>query len=399
LSLPNLPTEYVQLESRLQAILSSGAQYTSPEVGNDRQSVQMIDLDSDGENEVVAFFMMSRGVFRAYIFEYGIDGYFEAGFVEVQARRLYSASFPTYTADGQRAIALSWTYDETVNRGLTVDALRNGKTVSLLQTQHISHLFSDVDGNGVQELFTVTVDDVTGALRQRSFVMSGAGFEQVGESRMSASARSVMAMQTGVSISGEKLLFIDSLAHGGGYVTDVISVESDTENLSLSLDTFRQAAVFTCDIDGDGALDVPAHSAIAGKISWYTYSASAGFTQSGLTYHNAQDRFFLRWPEKWGDSVEIDRTVSGNTVFITFFVQASSADAEVRNALLTLYVFGGEDRRQDLQSYSGVQVLKAAGSSIYAYSLMPNDYPEFTVADSEVISAFEIIETNPGVEE
>ena len=62
LSLPNLPTEYVQLESRLQAILNSGAQYTSPEVGNDRQSVQMIDLDSDGENEVVE--VLQKGYIR-----------------------------------------------------------------------------------------------------------------------------------------------------------------------------------------------------------------------------------------------------------------------------------------------------------------------------------------------
>ena len=55
-ALPKLSGEYESLESQIDALLSSGAEYAAPTSGSNLQSVQMIDLDGDGEEEAVAFF-------------------------------------------------------------------------------------------------------------------------------------------------------------------------------------------------------------------------------------------------------------------------------------------------------------------------------------------------------
>ena len=56
LSLPRLPEEYVGLQKLYDEILAEGAAYVSAKSGANRQSVQLADFDSDGENEVVSFF-------------------------------------------------------------------------------------------------------------------------------------------------------------------------------------------------------------------------------------------------------------------------------------------------------------------------------------------------------
>ena len=55
-ALPELPDRYTELNSQLSVTLSEGAEYAAPTSGTNVQPVQMVDLDSDGTEEAVAFF-------------------------------------------------------------------------------------------------------------------------------------------------------------------------------------------------------------------------------------------------------------------------------------------------------------------------------------------------------
>ncbi len=55
-SLPTLPAKYTELNTQLNEILESGAEYAAPTSGANIQSVQLVDLDGDGREEAVAFF-------------------------------------------------------------------------------------------------------------------------------------------------------------------------------------------------------------------------------------------------------------------------------------------------------------------------------------------------------
>ena len=58
-SLPQLPEEYTELNSSLNQLLESGAEYAAPVSGSNIQPVQLEDLDGDGEEEALAFFRNS----------------------------------------------------------------------------------------------------------------------------------------------------------------------------------------------------------------------------------------------------------------------------------------------------------------------------------------------------
>ena len=54
-SLPQLPEEYTELNSSLNQLLESGAEYAAPVSGSNIQPVQLEDLDGDGEEEALAY--------------------------------------------------------------------------------------------------------------------------------------------------------------------------------------------------------------------------------------------------------------------------------------------------------------------------------------------------------
>ena len=58
-TLPRMAEEYTGLTKELDDLIAQGYEYASPTGGRNIQSVQMADLDGDGQQEALAFFRMS----------------------------------------------------------------------------------------------------------------------------------------------------------------------------------------------------------------------------------------------------------------------------------------------------------------------------------------------------
>ena len=54
--LPKSSEVYVQLQQKINEIQSGGAEFSAPLGGYNRQAIQLYDIDSDGDEEAVAFF-------------------------------------------------------------------------------------------------------------------------------------------------------------------------------------------------------------------------------------------------------------------------------------------------------------------------------------------------------
>ena len=52
---PQLPAEYTELQTQIDAILAGGAEYAAPTSGTNIQSVQLVDLDGDGMEDKEVF--------------------------------------------------------------------------------------------------------------------------------------------------------------------------------------------------------------------------------------------------------------------------------------------------------------------------------------------------------
>ena len=112
LAAPRPSTNYQTLQTELDQRLASGVSYTAPTEGENRSSIQLIDLDSDGVEEAIAFFRGSTSAtsnsFEICVYKRQGDQYVATGSVEGQGTSIQSVDYPVITPEGKRGMVITW---------------------------------------------------------------------------------------------------------------------------------------------------------------------------------------------------------------------------------------------------------------------------------------------------
>ena len=112
LAAPKPPGNYQTLQTKLEELLASGVSYTTPTTGENRSSVQLVDLDGDGAEEAIVFFRGATSAtsndFKVYIYKKNGDDYRCTGSIEAKGAAIQSVEYPTITPDGARGIVVTW---------------------------------------------------------------------------------------------------------------------------------------------------------------------------------------------------------------------------------------------------------------------------------------------------
>lgn len=410
LSLPKLPGEYLLLQHEIDAILSTGAVYATAETGSNRQAVQLIDIDGDGEDEAIAFFRMPGGDFLVCAYKRGEDGYEEIGRAEGFGTTIHAVHYPCVSADGQLALALSWGLEDASSYGMTVFGFTQNGLESLLDIQYTSLLVEDINGDSLDELCFAVRDAVTSSHSLRIYSCTNETYGLQNEVPLCVEVRSVSRMQFGVARSGHSGIFVDSAATGGGYVTDIITL-TDGVAVNETIDmvagsgavTWRLASVSSTDINGDGIIDVPvAAEPQAGaeqqqndarlKLHWCNFVHGQEAAVVATTYHSVSEEWYLLWPDTWGDDVVASRRTLSGVSRTTFSVAAENMlDNLASRTLLTICVYSG-DNRVGYAVADGVRIIRQTATNIYGYILPEEAPPGYALTDEQVAEAFKLME-------
>lgn len=96
---------YQTLQTKLEELLASGVSYTTPTTGENRSSVQLVDLDGDGAEEAIVFFRGATSAtsndFKVYIYKKNGDDYRCTGSIEAKGAAIQSVEYPTITPVGR----------------------------------------------------------------------------------------------------------------------------------------------------------------------------------------------------------------------------------------------------------------------------------------------------------
>ena len=153
-SLPQLPAEYTELNNCINQVIESGAEYAAPVSGSNIQSVQLEDLNGDGEEEAVAFFRNTADEkpLKIYIFTAGKQGYEQAAVIEGTGTSIYSIAYEDLDQDGRKELLVGWRVNTDL-QALSVYTLRSGVPEELIRgTNYVRYAVNDLNQDDLWEL-------------------------------------------------------------------------------------------------------------------------------------------------------------------------------------------------------------------------------------------------------
>ena len=370
-TLPRVAAEYAGLSQELDDLQKQGYELIAPSAGENIQSVQMVDLNNDGQSEALVFMRLQgdEKPLKIFIFRPEDESYHQLCVIESSGTAIDSVQYEDLTGNGHQEIIVGWRISADVQTVAVY--VPQPEPYVLLQSGYTRFTVTDLDGDGVKSLLLFRSDNdgqpVAGLYVRKDDVIS-ASYSSVLSCTMAELSRG--SIVCGKLDSQSNAAFITGVDEGNQAMTDIlVSREGELKNVTQSRSTGKTDVHYAFsqlrpqDINNDGIIEIPypADSTVrsaARVFCWYRYNDRGDSVWVMDTYHNQPDGWYLTLSEDWHGCMkgtDIISTDKGSCVTL-------QCNGE---AMLYLYSFSGEDRDREARS-DGRTLLMLRSNMAYA---------------------------------
>jgi len=376
-TLPQLPIEYNDLSRQINDLIANGYEYASPTSGRNIQSVQMVDLDGDGDEEAVAFFRRSSDekALKIFIFSANNGAYEQLCTIESSGTAVDSVYYQDLTGDGRLELVVGWRISTDVQTVATYIVQK--EPAVLMQSSYVRYSIEELDGDGVPSLLLFRLDD-----EGNSVAEFYSWRDEVMAVTYSANLTGTMAeLARGSVVSGRldsdhSAVFVTGVTDEAMAATDILTYRSGAglTNVAVDPQTGSSGVVFPYmqlrpqDIDGDGIVEVPApqvngEGQLTGIVDWLAYDGEGQNVLVMTTYHNLAGGWYFILPEEWRGRAAVRNADSG----VNELQAILSLDGREVGVIYTL---SGENR-ENRALRGNRQVIKRQTGTTYAGEILP----------------------------
>lgn len=408
LAAPKPSKNYQTLQVELEKILAL-QNYTAPLSGDNRSTIQLIDLDNDGTEESVSFFRSKDSNLTELticIHKRYDDNYVLAGYITGSGTGIESVDFPVITPDGKRGMVVSWQLAGDGLSALSVcDFDENCAPNTLLETEYSSMELTDLTGDGAKDLLVLTTDDA-GKRVARLYQYSENSLFPVGEALPSQDAVTVERIFNGRIADNAAILTESRTASGVGLVTDIF-VFSDGVLQNIALDsedfpsrgTYRPLSVNSTDINKDGIIEFPRAVLMAGytdaaspdsifMLDWYSYSINEMPELIETTYQNISEEWFFRIDSSWHDRITATKTTENGLSAVHF---AEYINETYQTPLFSIYCATGP-MREFYEGRTDLIPLSKTNKALFFARISPEAAESsIAISENDIRSRFEMV--------
>ena len=399
---PKRSEEYSNLQSAIDRSMA-GLAYCAPISGDHQQTVQIADLDGDGEEEYLLFAKGNEDrPLRILIFKKYNGVYSLANTIESNGTAFEQVEYVQMDGNGGAEIVIGYQINNQVLRAVNVYTFKQGQAEQLFSSNYTKFLTVDMDADFNNELFILRPgpSEESSGIAEIYGVTNGV-VERSNEVQMSQPAKLLKRMISGRLYGGQTAVFVASTLGESEIVTDVYTVnEGRLTNVTLSnesgtsMQTIRNYYVYADDIDNDGVVELPDlitmihrnESGLAEKqdlIRWYAMKANGDEVDKLYTYHNFIGGWYLQLERSWAQVLMV-QNLGNRYEFELWNEQSGTADK-----IFAVHILTGEDREE--QSVQGDRfVLRRTDTVIYAAELMV-EAADYGVTQESLISSFHLI--------
>lgn len=379
-AVPKQPEDYYNLQSAIESALPENAAYSPPTAGENQQAVQLADLDGDGEEEAIVFLKLESDLpLAVYVFDKKGDSFSLVSKVAGSGTAFNHVFYVPFDDRPGYEIVLGRQLSGQVLQLLNVYSLRDGTLTELMNVSYSEFITTDLDSSGLQNIFLIRSDgDMQKEIVELYSWRDGQLFKEREVSSM-ANVTTVKRIITGNVYRDIPAVFVSSELDEEHIITDIYGYRNGTfENLTMTagtntaVQTLRNYNVYSCDIDGDGVIELPRIIPLAEAefedytkgqsiIEWYDLQMDGSETTKLLTYHNYAGGWYLEIPNAWKERLIVWRgpVLLGNTGYIFRL-----GDSE----LFSVAAVSSEDAA-DVVQQANWSVLTQKGDMIYACRL------------------------------
>lgn len=400
MSAPKLSGEYLSLQNKIDQIVRTGQTQVSPEKGTNRYTIQLMDIDADGDDESISFFRNNADTtqYTIYVHKKNESNYEEIGKTEGRGLGISAVYYPCRSEDGMLATVILWEASEDVNGNLSVCIADSDGFREILSAEYTKLFISDLGNDGINELLLITKSASLQTYTASFYMFSGSEITKLQSIALSSGIRSIDRIRQGMTSDGKDAVFIDEVSEEKGYMTDVLYVQDGVAaNVSIdrtagrSIETYREVLLPSADMNGDGVCEIPLAYPMPGYhredkntqwlIGWNSMGTDGELSLVMETYYNAADGWYIVWPEDWKDRITA-RTGTAEGCRFTEFCEYSENKENI--PLFYIYTFQGTDS-SIISSIQGLKTIGASNTRIYCISFPEGEADSSLNIDEEQI--------------
>ena len=334
-------------------------EYAAPVSGENRQTVQMADLDGDGVEEFVLFARAAQdNPLRILIFRQEDDCCVLFQVIQSTGSAFEQVEYVDIDGKPGMEIVVGRQVSDQLQRTLSVFSFAEGEARQLLSAGYNKYLSCDLNSDGLRDLMLLrsgeTETDMGNAVL---YSYANDALQRSREAELSRQGTSIKRITAGKLHGGEEAVFVASSVEESAILTDVFTLKDGVfTNISFSTEagnsvqTLRNYYVYAEDLNNDGMTELPfliTMKAAMGEdtgeqhlIRWYSMDIDGREINKLYTYHNYAGGWYLQLDSQWAPRLSV---VQEGSIYTFYLWDKGYMSAQV---LFTIYCFTGSSREE-----------------------------------------------------
>ena len=417
-ALPVLPQEYNDLQATIGTTMSElGAEYAVISYGSYTSTIQLLDLDGDGEQETSAVFLRVTSAeerpMRVCLFRKGSDNtYHQVHMLSGEGNSINSVTYEDLTGDGVREIIVSWQLSSGVHI-LAAYNVSGTEAVELMSAAYNeTYIVTDLNRDGSGEVVIFQKDSTgEGNNLAEYYVYQDGVLTMTSVAPLSNGMKDVTNARTGRLADGRPGVYV-GLEMENGVLTDILVLEENglknvtrDPEIGASIGTARSYTdVAAADINNDGVLEIPRPRSLTPLdpessstyylIYWQQFDSEGKGSTSCVTYHAVSDSWYLTLPNGWdAGNIAVIRDDSlsnrGERAVAFYYWPDQEENSEGPRKFLTVYRLTGNNRNAR-SKLAGRTTLYADSNTTYC-AVLDGGVWDCGLDEVELVQRFKLI--------